>query len=914
MPNGERRAEWALAHNAIFLDVDVTDELEPHPKDPDNRAPVHLTVVEAILLFCQSVKLPNPTVLVGSGGGGGHPYWVNIDTLLPDDWKPYATALRELAKKYPWPKGVKVDFSLTTDAARVLRLPGSENNKEKTILKYGAPRRVLFVPEASTWVRYNFPKTFAAIEETKVKQPKKGPLPLGAEDEEFKCPPLPFEPIKAGCAWLRDAYETGGAAHDEPQWHAALACAVFMENGNELAYAFGNQHPGFGRESTDDKFERKVRERDDKKLRWRTCKNIQECGSKFCGSCPHFAVGKTPLHLALPFVQEQQKDEETNAFLEEVGATWPPEELCIPRPKTASDVYYVMKEDSLCQICREKRKPYGLYLAELIISKMSNVVLRKDGLHHGISFDFVTDQGNVQNAFVKLYEFNAKTLKEKNVICRDENNGLIVKLGESWSDVLRRNRRARDVVTIGWRYEDGERVGFVFGNTFYGTDNSITASGLATNDEVLKSYQPKGRIEPWYRAAKLLTDRKRVELDILLVTGFAAPLMAFAGTIYGSTLSIWGEAGTSKSTTQQVACAVWAHPKFGRESLQSTHKSVLNKMGMIRNLPAFWDDIQDEIKQEQLFQATFILTEGMEGSRLNTDITQRERKEWQTLMVVCSNASYVDFVIKKQPSTDAGIRRIFEYKLEKKEEVGLIDAFDATKAFAELEHNYGRIGEAYVKILVAEHEKIDALVDETVKRFRDRVDGTPKENYWWGVAGVLIAGAHMAKRMGVEVDPDQIEEFLVGVFMDNRKLGEVEGTEGGSKDNTWNALVHFLTEYIGRGHALFRRGQDTNADAAIAQPMPGRPLYIDVLTEDHALIISKKAFRDYLNEQQIQRRPVLLGLVKHFDAKTDNRKATLGKNTHWRVGQQDVIEIPISRGSPLEELLWAHTKEPTSEA
>jgi MoxR-like ATPase len=42
--------------------------------------------------------------------------------------------------------------------------------------------------------------------------------------------------------------------------------------------------------------------------------------------------------------------------------------------------------------------------------------------------------------------------------------------------------------------------------------------------------------------------------------------MVFAGTLYGAILSVWGEPGTAKSTAQQVAAAVWGHPKQTRRA------------------------------------------------------------------------------------------------------------------------------------------------------------------------------------------------------------------------------------------------------------------------------------------------------------------------------------------------------------
>ena len=45
------------------------------------------------------------------------------------------------------------------------------------------------------------------------------------------------------------------------------------------------------------------------------------------------------------------------------------------------------------------------------------------------------------------------------------------------------------------------------------------------------------------------------------------------------------------------------------------------RLGRTKNLPAYWDDIQDERHQEALFQTMFVATEGAEGGRLNTDAT-----------------------------------------------------------------------------------------------------------------------------------------------------------------------------------------------------------------------------------------------------------------------------------------------------
>ena len=71
--------------------------------------------------------------------------------------------------------------------------------------------------------------------------------------------------------------------------------------------------------------------------------------------------------------------------------------------------------------------------------------------------------------------------------------------------------------------------------------------------------------------------------------------------------------------------------------------------------------------------------------------------------------------------------------------------------FAQLEHNFGTIGVEYARMLLAqEHREINVMVGETINRFSQKVQGTGDESYWWGICGVLIAGATLANRLGAE--------------------------------------------------------------------------------------------------------------------------------------------------------------------
>jgi putative DNA primase/helicase len=122
------------------------------------------------------------------------------------------------------------------------------------------------------------------------------------EDDIKDIPPQPFLPIKEGCGFLREAFETGGKDHDQSQWHLMVLAMTFVENGHELAHQLSNQHPDYGEgEKTEAMWDRKVRERQELNLGWPGCKAIDAAGSEHCRSCPHFDKGKSPIHLALRY-------------------------------------------------------------------------------------------------------------------------------------------------------------------------------------------------------------------------------------------------------------------------------------------------------------------------------------------------------------------------------------------------------------------------------------------------------------------------------------------------------------------------------------------------------------------------------------------------------------------------------------
>ncbi len=131
---GSRKADNVRGMKSFFLDLDCGEGKE----FPDQE-----TAIVELRAFCKRHKLPNPTLV--NSGRGVHVYWILSELICKDDWLPVAERLKQLCKE----DGFEADPSVTSDVARVLRIPSTHNHKGTPpipVTFYGVeePRTVFF--------------------------------------------------------------------------------------------------------------------------------------------------------------------------------------------------------------------------------------------------------------------------------------------------------------------------------------------------------------------------------------------------------------------------------------------------------------------------------------------------------------------------------------------------------------------------------------------------------------------------------------------------------------------------------------------------------------------------------------------------------------------------------------------------
>ena len=258
------KTDIAEAHS-LFVDLDPRKD-----KSGVVIAPLEAerATMLALLTINRPAGIPKPNRIVDSGRG----YWAFwfLDTPHPVD----ATKAVEA-----YGRGIEQAFGDFADNChnidRVARLPGAINQRT------GEMARVLHEHSHDTpYAIETFPRAPVASRQStsqlklvwdSVALPPRTPHPrlFTAEYQAeigkvYDDTPLDPRITCKLCPFFRDAFKTGGKDHPQGLWmQAGLAC-TFMENGRHVFHKLSEKHPGYTSEETDEMFDRKVAEREEK--------------------------------------------------------------------------------------------------------------------------------------------------------------------------------------------------------------------------------------------------------------------------------------------------------------------------------------------------------------------------------------------------------------------------------------------------------------------------------------------------------------------------------------------------------------------------------------------------------------------------------------------------------------------------
>ena len=299
-----RGAALATLLKAIWLDIDVK---------ADKGYATLSEALAAISKFCADANLPRPSALVFSGGGI-HVYWISDVPLSVSEWRPYAEGLRAEASRL----GLKFDEGVTTDAARILRVPGTFNNKTappRACRIAGLGRDCNFAVDLGRLATFVPPqaKIIAAVTVAPFDLKKfEGYVPpaelagldphdsLAAGINDYDDTPLDYAEIFKECPHFQATFLNHGAQNGQGLWMLDVLASTFLDDGHRIAHTLSRGYKTYTCEETDKMWERKSRERQERGLGWPSCAALENQGCKECASCVHRGKINSPLNLAGP--------------------------------------------------------------------------------------------------------------------------------------------------------------------------------------------------------------------------------------------------------------------------------------------------------------------------------------------------------------------------------------------------------------------------------------------------------------------------------------------------------------------------------------------------------------------------------------------------------------------------------------
>ena len=688
------------------------------------------TAITELFSFCDD-NFVRPNILVDSGGGV-HAYWTFNKEISVELWVPMAAALKDLCEVHE----LATDPTVTADAARILRIPGTFNQKEDT------PREVKVIH--ATTIEYDPSKLGKILGATRSNSLQALGSMAAESDVAFEvASDTPFfaNKIIERCAVLKHSYETGGADQVEPLWMAQLSLMAYAVDGAEHIHTLSDQHADYDYQRTEKKYNARVRVKDAGKFGPPLCKTLGMYLPEKCKACRFNGRIKSPIVLG--------REEDGNET---------------PFPYKQDDKAVYRLEKKVNDNGEEETKAVKI----LSFTVENFQLFSSPDPSQGMVFRFMVGKyGN------KMVTFTTKALADKRHLVVELSNSDVplhsheypefVRFMTTWADkMVQAKQVGSPTVSLGWTEHADDPAFTLINRTI--TKGSGDKEVTFLDREFVKDFTPQGSREPWVNLAHYLTAEHRHAVTAGILSAFAAPLITFTG-VNGCVLALVSDkSGTGKSTALRTAQAVWGDPRRGVNALDDTPLSVANRMGKLNNLPAFWDELRMKEQVEKFVLLMFQVSQGKERSRLRSNITTQHVGTWNTLITVASNESITDHVRHLVHGTDAGLLRVFEVTVPYLQRNQDIDALSKS-----LDSNFGNIGGEYAEWLVANNGKALALLEKCKLGFSKRTHADSAERFWVATCSALLTAAIITNKLGfTAIDVKQFTNWLVKEFLRSR--------------------------------------------------------------------------------------------------------------------------------------------------
>jgi hypothetical protein len=779
--SGKRTAENARFIRSLFIDMDGYASKKEAA-----------LALDGFLAKTGIDLLGSPYIV--SSGGGLHCYWPFTEDVEVGEWKPVAENFKRLCRQ----EALRIDMTVTADAARVLRVPETFNNKAK----YATPRPVRILAEGDT---FDFNDLANHIESQLVSLPalprQQNTLALPGQRPDVPHTPTTVKLFEnsitlfkniykktkdgTGCDQLR--YYAENAAEDgvEPMWRGWLSIAQKCQDGEKAAVWLSDLHP-----YPHERMHQKLAEIKGPY----PCTKFDSENPGICDGCPHWGKITNPLALG------RETAVVTAETTIELPAVEGQEAKQLMRPEAPRGYAYgirggvfMEKEDTDANGQVTKRQimllPYDMFPVDILNHNGEHLVHMlavRDYKVQAISFP--------QKAVVSKDE-TVKALAQQNVLATfgSGNDKNLYDYVRACVEKMSSEKKPIEVPDhCGWQPNDT----YVWGGKIYSPNKEPIEVPMPGLENITMNAKPTGTMENWRRFIDLLVRRKLWDHLAIILVGAGSPLMRFTG-LHGLTFHCAStDSGTGKSLALEGAASIWGHPTHYRTGAGTSAVAMQQRLGLLHSNPLITDEITSRNREGFEWFPAFLLsmTEGRGKERMESG-ANKERlnlSTWAAMAIMSSNTHVVDNLTgARKHASEGELRRVIEYLMDDK----LYWDADEIEIIKALSNNYAVAGDVLVQYMVDNFEMVKTLVPQTVRQMYTEYKAPNDERFWMAGVGCAIAAGILMNR-----EHAGIAEFpLVEIIESFRKrINHQRGSIKGSYRNAEDVLNAFVQEYQGK--------------------------------------------------------------------------------------------------------------------
>ena len=793
--DNKRGAEEAQYLKSFFVDLDGYASKK--------------AAADALVQFLQDSGLDAlGTPWVVDSGGGLHCYWPLKDEIPATIWKPVAENLKRLCKQ----EGFNIDMTVTADTARILRVPGTANNKKK----YATPRPVRIVQEGDIFDFSTFsPLVYEKLEEVpipptpKIDLPGQRPTaPTRSQVKLLQDSYTLFGNFENQCGQIQDYIATATEDGKEPVWRGILSWAKVCEDGAEKAIWLSDMHP-----YPHERMHQKLNEIKGPYA----CMKMDSENPGICNKCKHWGKITNPLILGREIkVDNTAKEIMLTAPAEEdfdeaeldSEESYEPEDTGLPlapsvvRPVPPRGYSYGEHGGVYCTRTEEDEEgkkikkniqliPYDLFVVDLL--KMEN-----DHLVHmaAVRPEGVQTLNFPQKSIVSKDE-TLKWLASQNIVSTFAGHDkTLFEYVRSCVGEASQNRKPVEVpFQCGWQADQS----FVYNNRVFSRDGRETRIPMPGLENINRNTNGKGDLDTWRNLWKtIFVEKEGMETALAVaLDSFGSPLMRF--TEYEGFVwhigSQWS--GTGKSLVLSAKAGVWGHPLRYRTGKSTSPVAMQQRAGLLNSMPLLIDEITNTQRKDMEWAPAFIFdyAEGQGKERMESG-SNKERinnSTWTATCTMTSNTKLTDYMAgARAHSSNGELLRMLEWTPH----VKLKFTTEERKTLLDIKRNYGVAGEAWVRWLAVNQKTAEEIVRKVHIHLKKVMNFNDDERYWHTGCTTTVAAAILLRKEYSGILDVEINKVI------NALKGLVEKARGVIKTSVRSA-EDVLNAYIGDNYGSF---------------------------------------------------------------------------------------------------------------